>query len=193
MVWSEIICSSSLTNFHDPGSAISLLRNHTSAIQIPHAGKAVCLLLSAVFRYASAAERVGFEPTRPLRACWFSKPVHSTTLPPLRCAYTALLLLLSQVRDSYSQSEVYGIAHQHLSASTDVSIDRQHICVCLCVAKERGRPGCITQSYSDWDRAKGLCLTTILTFNFVRDFLRDKDIGPPTLSWSLPDPTRRLT
>ena len=30
------------------------------------------------------AERVGFEPTVPLRVLRFSRPVHSTTLPPLR-------------------------------------------------------------------------------------------------------------
>ena len=30
------------------------------------------------------AEAVGFEPTRALRLCWFSRPVHSTTLPRLR-------------------------------------------------------------------------------------------------------------
>ena len=27
---------------------------------------------------------MGFEPTRRFPPCWFSKPVHSTTLPPLR-------------------------------------------------------------------------------------------------------------
>ena len=32
------------------------------------------------------AERGGFEPPRRLHACWFSRPVHSTTLPPLRDA-----------------------------------------------------------------------------------------------------------
>ena len=30
------------------------------------------------------AEGVGFEPTRALRPCQFSRLVHSTTLPPLR-------------------------------------------------------------------------------------------------------------
>ena len=30
------------------------------------------------------AERVGFEPTSPVRDCRFSRPVHSTALPPLR-------------------------------------------------------------------------------------------------------------
>src|SRR5688572_13797641 len=30
------------------------------------------------------AERVGFEPTVPLQVLRFSRPVHSTTLPPLR-------------------------------------------------------------------------------------------------------------
>ena len=30
------------------------------------------------------AEREGIEPPRPLRACRFSKPVQSTTLPSLR-------------------------------------------------------------------------------------------------------------
>ncbi len=29
------------------------------------------------------AERVGFEPTRSLHPCWFSRPVQSTALPPL--------------------------------------------------------------------------------------------------------------
>ena len=29
------------------------------------------------------AERVGFEPTSPVRGCRFSRPVHSTALPPL--------------------------------------------------------------------------------------------------------------
>ena len=33
-----------------------------------------------------AAEGVGFEPTIPLRVCWFSRPVRSTALPPLRMA-----------------------------------------------------------------------------------------------------------
>ena len=27
---------------------------------------------------------MGFEPTKPAKTCWFSRPVHSTTLPPLR-------------------------------------------------------------------------------------------------------------
>ena len=50
------------------------------------------------------AERQGFEPWRPLRACRFSRPVHSTTLPSLRIyaakslpslsKKTALILLL---------------------------------------------------------------------------------------------------
>ncbi len=31
------------------------------------------------------AERVGFEPTGPVNVRWFSRPVHSTTLPPLQC------------------------------------------------------------------------------------------------------------
>ena len=35
---------------------------------------------------AFKAEGVGFEPTVPLRARWFSRPVHSTALPPLRRA-----------------------------------------------------------------------------------------------------------
>src|SRR5688572_32312204 len=30
------------------------------------------------------AEGVGFEPTSPVRGCRFSRPVHSTALPPLR-------------------------------------------------------------------------------------------------------------
>ena len=30
------------------------------------------------------AERVGFEPTSPVKGCRFSRPVYSTTLPPLR-------------------------------------------------------------------------------------------------------------
>ena len=30
------------------------------------------------------AERVGFEPTKGFHPCWFSRPVHSTALPPLR-------------------------------------------------------------------------------------------------------------
>lgn len=33
------------------------------------------------------AERGGFEPPRPLRACRFSRPVHSTALPPLRSLF----------------------------------------------------------------------------------------------------------
>lgn len=36
----------------------------------------------------TAAERGGFEPPRPLRACRFSRPVHSTALPPLRDGLT---------------------------------------------------------------------------------------------------------
>ena len=31
------------------------------------------------------AERVGFEPTKGANPCRFSRPVHSTALPPLRC------------------------------------------------------------------------------------------------------------
>jgi peroxiredoxin Q/BCP len=30
------------------------------------------------------AERVGFEPTKDVNPCWFSRPVHSAALPPLR-------------------------------------------------------------------------------------------------------------
>ena len=30
------------------------------------------------------ADGVGFEPTEPLQARWFSRPVHSTALPPIR-------------------------------------------------------------------------------------------------------------
>ena len=33
---------------------------------------------------ARMAERVGFEPTKGVNPCWFSRPVHSTALPPLR-------------------------------------------------------------------------------------------------------------
>jgi hypothetical protein len=33
--------------------------------------------------YGSGAERVGFEPTVPMKTLRFSRPVHSTTLPPL--------------------------------------------------------------------------------------------------------------
>jgi hypothetical protein len=29
------------------------------------------------------AEREGFEPSKPVKTCRFSRPVHSTTLPPL--------------------------------------------------------------------------------------------------------------
>ena len=47
------------------------------------------------------AERVGFEPTVHLRAQRFSRPSHSTTLPPLRIFYNnltdffALILMIS--------------------------------------------------------------------------------------------------
>jgi len=34
--------------------------------------------------HAVMAEGVGFEPTRNLRSCRFSRPVHSTALPPFR-------------------------------------------------------------------------------------------------------------
>ena len=35
-------------------------------------------------RETFGAERTGFEPAEPLRAHGFSKPAHSTTLPPLQ-------------------------------------------------------------------------------------------------------------
>jgi hypothetical protein len=34
------------------------------------------------------AERVGFEPTKGVNPCWFSRPVHSTALPPLLMSFT---------------------------------------------------------------------------------------------------------
>ena len=51
------------------------------------------------------AERVGFEPTRALRPCRFSRPVHSTTLPPLRGgAYSNRLGGNSEAAPAYAES-----------------------------------------------------------------------------------------
>ena len=53
-------------------SLSSILKNKASAIPGGYSG----------FWYL--AEREGFEPPMPLRACRISSAVHSTTLPPLR-------------------------------------------------------------------------------------------------------------
>lgn len=58
-----------------------MCQNHAS----PHtaeANRAVRDLLN--FGDKQVAEEVGFEPTEDLHLRWFSRPVHSTTLPLLR-------------------------------------------------------------------------------------------------------------
>lgn len=50
--------------------------------------------------WGSVAEEVGFEPTEDLHLRWFSRPVHSTTLPLLRQgqrANSALLILKLEI------------------------------------------------------------------------------------------------
>ena len=47
------------------------------------------------------AEREGFEPSIHLRGFRFSRPVHSTTLPPLRAAYFIRLLTWIVLRDDF--------------------------------------------------------------------------------------------
>ena len=40
------------------------------------------------------AERVGFEPTVPVKVHWFSRPAHSATLSPLRmCSWRAIIVI----------------------------------------------------------------------------------------------------
>src|SRR5262245_4922219 len=46
------------------------------------------------------AERVGFEPTSPVKGLRFSRPVHSTALPPLRRAHSKRLRPLATLRRS---------------------------------------------------------------------------------------------
>ena len=41
------------------------------------------------------AERVGFEPTKELPLCWFSRPVLSTAQPPLLKVISNLILSIS--------------------------------------------------------------------------------------------------
>ena len=50
--------------------------------------------ISAHVRYIeqdAVADRVGFEPTKGLHPCRFSRPVHSAALPPVRIAAVAAL------------------------------------------------------------------------------------------------------
>ena len=46
------------------------------------------------------AERVGFEPTNELPRCWFSRPVLSTTQPPLLELILLPLLLSKQLNNN---------------------------------------------------------------------------------------------
>ena len=78
---------SALTRFRSFGLATASrsrkLAGHRSGVLIPRASKAVCsLLFLASLRFA--AEREGFEPSRPVRAYRFSRAAHSTTLVPLQ-------------------------------------------------------------------------------------------------------------
>ena len=41
-------------------------------------------IVQGALRTGSVAEEVGFEPTKGVNPCWFSRPVHSTALPLLR-------------------------------------------------------------------------------------------------------------
>ncbi len=43
-------------------------------------------------KWSATAEGEGFEPPVPSRARWFSRPVHSTALPPLRAFYRSVAL-----------------------------------------------------------------------------------------------------
>ena len=43
------------------------------------------------------AEEEGFEPSEDFHPRWFSRPVHSTTLPPLRCTVENLTIISATV------------------------------------------------------------------------------------------------
>ena len=45
----------------------------------------------------SVAEEEGFEPSEDFHPRWFSRPVHSTTLPPLRCTVENLTIISATV------------------------------------------------------------------------------------------------
>ena len=45
----------------------------------------------------SVAEEEGFEPSEDFHPRWFSRPVHSTTLPPLRCTVENLTIFSATV------------------------------------------------------------------------------------------------
>jgi hypothetical protein len=64
-----------------------------------------------VFR-AYVAERVRFELTSPVKGLRFSRPVHSTALPPLRLEKSVgYETFLSQTRGSYRPSAPTAAAH----------------------------------------------------------------------------------
>tara|TARA_Y100000996_G_scaffold357895_1_gene299336 strand:- start:138 stop:287 length:150 start_codon:yes stop_codon:yes gene_type:complete len=46
------------------------------------------------------AERVGFEPTNELPRCWFSRPVLSTTQPPLLERKLNTLILSKRINNN---------------------------------------------------------------------------------------------
>ena len=55
----------------------------------------------SIFALRLMAERGGFEPPIGLTLCWFSRPVHSTTLPPLRSRFR-LVVAVDFTAYSYS-------------------------------------------------------------------------------------------
>ena len=69
-----------------------LLKNMGEPFRIPHASKAVYLLLSANKKgahwrsYFVMAEREGFEPSEPFLVQHLSRMLHSTALAPLRAS-----------------------------------------------------------------------------------------------------------
>gem|GEM_PF-2953449 len=53
---------------------------------------AINSLLLKHYHFNICAEGEGFEPPRPIRACRFSRPVHSTALPSLQSVNKIMLL-----------------------------------------------------------------------------------------------------
>jgi Major Facilitator Superfamily len=69
------------------GGALAQTLSPRAAYAVAGVGALMCAIAFA--RQAMRAEGVGFEPTEPVRAHWFSRPARSTTPAPLRSRYEA--------------------------------------------------------------------------------------------------------
>ena len=74
---------------HHPRAA-ELLPNSQKCKKPVYSGEDIVVCTTATGRHISMAEREGFEPPDGLTRQRFSRPPHSTTLPPLRCTLQPL-------------------------------------------------------------------------------------------------------